>query len=161
MKKIILAMMVISLFPMASALALFGHTVDTLNLFEKNPSWEIVDGASGVIKFSTVNSFFGIVQERASVTVYGLEPKTSYQLIYYGNEDHNDVWPYATCVGRPMTTNTNGYFKSGSGKINHVEMANDDVAQKFWVVLADDVDCENGVMTAWNPTEYLFEEHTI
>lgn len=40
-------------------------------------------------------------------------------------------------------------------------MANDDIAQKFWVVLASDVDCDQGKMIAWNPTEYLFEEHTI
>ena len=40
-------------------------------------------------------------------------------------------------------------------------MLDDGIAQKFWVVKSSDVDCDAGVMTAWNPTEYLFETATI
>lgn len=158
-----MALMVLSVFPMVSASALFGQSTDTLNLYEKNPSdWSIVNnGATGVVEFSTVGTPWRILQERVRVTVHGLEPKTEYQLIYYGNDQVNDVWPYVTCIGKPRRTSTQGYFKSGSTKFNHLEMQNDGLAQKLWVVLADDVDCNAGKMIDWNPTEYLFEEHTI
>jgi len=37
----------------------------------------------------------------------------------------------------------------------------DEVAQKIWLVLAEDIDCENNEMTNWQPEEYLFEYDTI
>ena len=32
---------------------------------------------------------------------------------------------------------------------------------KIWLVLSGDVDCFHEYMTAWNPTEYLFESALI
>ena len=32
---------------------------------------------------------------------------------------------------------------------------------KIWLVLSDDYDGTNTKMTAWNPTEYLFENNLI
>lgn len=159
----LVALAILSIFPVVSATSYFGNTVGTLNLQEKNPSdWSVVEnGAHGIIKLTTVSTPWKIVQQRASVMVYDLIPKTEYQLIYYGNNEFNDVWPYATCIGVPRRTSTQGFFSSGSSVVNHLDMANDDIAQKFWVVLASDVDCDQGKMIAWNPTEYLFEEHTI
>lgn len=160
----LVALAMLSIFPVVSATTYFGNNlVDTLNLQEKNPSdWSVVEnGAHGIIKFTTVSTPWKIVQQRASVMVYDLQPKTEYQLIYYGNNEFNDVWPYATCIGVPRRTSTQGFFSSGSSVVNHMDMRNDDVAQKFWVVLASDVDCNQGKMIAWNPTEYLFEENTI
>lgn len=160
---VVLSLMMLSVLPMVSATMYFGNEVSTLNLQEKNPSdWSVVqNGAHGIIKFSTVSTPWQIVQQRARVMVYDLEPKTMYQLIYYGNNEFNDVWPYATCIGVPHRTSTQGFFSTGSSVVNFLDMKNDGIAQKFWVVKASDVDCQQGKMIAWNPTEYLFEEHTI
>ena len=165
----VLSMIMLSVIPAVSAASLWGNfVVDTLELQEKNPTtWNpVVDGAYGVIKFTAVTTPWNIypvkvVQERMSVQVYDLKPKTMYQLIYYGNSNNNNVWPYATCIGVPRMTSTQGFFNSGSATFNNLDMFGDNKAQKFWVVLASDVDCEQGKMIAWNPTEYLFEANTI
>lgn len=211
----ILSILVLSVFPMASAAIYLGNIVeDTLVLQEKNPvDWSVVqdgncggldytgdslvnyndkkyiqrnkvdannDGiytkediqfigdnyqncraGTGLIKLTTVRTPWRIAQERMDVEVHNLKPSTDYQLIYYGNTLVNDVWPYATCIGVPRKTSSQGFFNSGSAEFKHLQMVNDGIAQKFWVVLADDVDCTSGKMTAWNPTEYLFEANTI
>ena len=164
MRKYIALAMVFSILilPMVSATTYWMNAVDELNLAEKDSSWNIIEGgASGIIKFTTITRFGRLIQQRAQVKVYGLEPKTKYQLIYYGNEENNDVWPYATCIGKPRMTSTRGYFSSGSSQVNHLQMRDDGVAQKFWVVSASDVDCGQEKMIAWNPSEYLFETNTI
>lgn len=164
MKKYLALAMVFSMLvlPAVSAANYFGINVNELQLFEKDSSWNIVpDGAYGLVKFTAVRTPWRIVQERVQVSVHDLEPKTMYQLIYYGDETHNDVYPYATCIGNPRMTSTQGYFKSGSAVFPHLSMWDDSIAQKFWVVPSSDVDCDAGVLTAWNPSEYLFEEHTI
>jgi hypothetical protein len=35
------------------------------------------------------------------------------------------------------------------------------VGAKVWLVLADDLSGDGTAMTAWNPTEYLFEANLI
>ena len=165
MKKYIVMCLALSLFilPMVSAGSYWMNTVDELSIVEKNPSdWSVVEnGANGIVKFTVLSRRGRIIRERIRVTVYGLEPKTKYQLIYYGDETHNDVFPYATCIGKPRKTSTKGYFKSGSAKFSYLNMLDDGIAQKFWVVLASDVSCSEGKMIAWNPESYLFEENTI
>lgn len=37
----------------------------------------------------------------------------------------------------------------------------DTYGAKIWLVLEDDVDCDNQTRTDWNPTEYLFENNGI
>lgn len=140
----------------------FVKVENVMNVVEKDANWDVVeDGAHGVIKYSTITKMGKVIQERVRVSVWGLEPKTKYQLIYYGNEEFNDVWPYATCIGKARMTSTQGYFKGTSAVYNHQELFGDAIPQKFWVILASDIDCEEGVMTAWNPSEYLFEWDTI
>lgn len=165
MKKQILIFLVCSMFlvPTVFAATYWSNTYDTLKLVEKNPSdWSIVeDGANGLITFSTISLYGKIVQERIRVSVWGLEPRTKYQLVYYGDETHNDVWDYATCIGRARTTSTQGYFKGDSAVFNWMGFVDDGIDQKFWVVLASDVDCSTSRMIGWNPTEYLFEYNII
>jgi len=115
----------------------------------------------GTITFTAISKYGKTVQERARVSVWNLEPRTEYQLIYYGDETHNDVWNYATCIGKSRRTSTQGYFKGTSWTYDFSSFLNDNEPQKFWVVLASDVDCDAGEMTAWNPSEYLFEHATI
>jgi len=164
MKKYLTMLLVCSmfLFPMVSASS-WVNTYGELSLTEKNPNdWSVVEnGANGLVEFSLISRFGTIVQERVKVSVWGLEPKTDYQLIYYGDSEHNDVWNYATCIGKERKTSTNGYFKGNSVSLPYLEMMNDEVAQKLWVVKSSDVDCLEGKMIAWQPTEYLFESNTI
>jgi hypothetical protein len=99
----------------------------------------------------------------AALRLRGLVPETSYTLVYYGNEEHNDVWPYATCL-QTFTTNSYGsYFNEGTVLETNLlgNFLTDDVPEKYWVVTTSDVDCLNGQMTAWNPENYLFEFNTI
>ncbi len=283
MKKYLTLAIILSMLVPAVSATYWTNTIDELQIVEKDPSdWGVVEnGAHGLVKFSTSTR-----SQSARFLVWGLEPKTKYQLIYYGlkkqmtsleeyqNEitgemgyscslisttgeltlgcskgrswinikdrwsepfgtlgcseiinyfkgeltqreidemffeyrgreilqsesiivlcdkndytimlqapeidlgnyslldnyldifdmSYNDEWPYATCIGKARKTSTKGYFKSGSARFEHLDMWTDDVAQKFWVVLASDVDCEEGRMIAWNPTEYLFEYNTI
>jgi hypothetical protein len=105
-------------------------------------------------------------------TGHGLEAGQKYSLIYYP-----DSWPgqgliclgsaYASDLGivRVAKRDTNGF----KGLMKRVEInsnlpldsdANASCGAKIWLVLADDVDCENEMMIGWTPTEYLFE-HTL
>lgn len=167
MKKYLIGFVVFSLLvmPMISAGYAWGSEVGGLKLVEKDPSdWSVVEGGGeGLLKFKMYRTFpwMTYMYQTVRVSVYNLEPKTYYQLIYYGNEEYNDVWPYATCLGDSFRTGSVGQGKSKTAKFNYVEMTLDDVDQKLWVVLADDVDCENREMIAWNPSEYLFEYNTI
>ena len=119
----------------------------------------------GVIKFKETTRRGQVVDQRVTAHVWNLNPKTKYQLIYYGFEDetssYNDEWPHATCIGKSRRTSTKGHSYNFGGRLGHSEMLNDGVDQKFWVVLADDVDCKANEMTAWNPSEYLFEIDTV
>ena len=119
-----------------------------VELWEKDSNWDIVeDGAWGKMKYNFSCSEFEFL-----FNGHGLDPETEYCLIYYGDEDNNDVWPYATCLAGGMTNNGGNIHLAGS-----VNLGFDLDNAKIWLVLADDVDCDEGVMTGWNPTEYLFE----
>ncbi|MBD3354040.1 MAG: hypothetical protein GF364_21340 [Candidatus Lokiarchaeota archaeon] len=124
-----------------------------IELVEKNPvTWEIVEGgAHGYLKLFRGSAMFA--------KGYRLEPETEYTLIYYGDETHNNQYPYATCIGSSVSDE--------DGKLlimahyDYSDMVNDGIDQKFWVVLSNDLDCGLGRFTTWNPTEYLFETETI
>lgn len=161
MRKAISILVCLLLLPVAFAAGMT-KVENIVNVVEKDVNWDVVeDGAHGVVKFSSITKMGKVVNEKVRVSVWGLEPKTMYQLIYYGNEQYNDVWPYATCLGKAKKTSTQGYFKGSSTNYNSLALYEDTIPQKFWVVLASDVDCDEGVMTAWNPSEYLFEWDTI
>jgi hypothetical protein len=120
----------------------------------------------GLIDFVTVSSgTSSMVQQRVKVSASNLKPLTKYQLIYYGNSSNmvtqNDIGPYATCIGNVKKTSSVGSFNGLLEKFNFLQMQNDGINQKFWVVLASDVDCKEGKMITWNPTEYLFELNTL
>jgi hypothetical protein len=123
-----------------------------LYLYEKDPvEWTPVEkGAWGKLTFNQTNFNFN---------GHKLLKETEYALIWYGTEEYNDEWPYATCI---MTGFTN---KGGnihlSGEYDFGAFTDDEVGQKIWLVLAEDIDCENNVMTGWQPEEYLFEYDVI
>lgn len=164
MKKyltILTIFLVTTMMTLVSATPLWGVNVEKIKLYQKDPTtWNIVPYGNGEVTLSYVIANDKILAQRARVSVWQLEPKTEYTLIYYGNEDFNDVWPYATCI-KSFKTNTKGYAKSGSGAINFYNFFGNGQGEKFWVVKSADVDCENKMMINWNPTSYLFEHNTI
>ena len=114
----------------------------------------------GEVTLSYNVRFGKISYQRVRATAQGLEPKTEYTLIYYGDKTHNDVYPYVTCI-KTHKTSTQGYFKMNSMKFDWMPFIDDGINQKFWIVKTADLDCENGVLTAFNPSEYLFELASI
>ena len=125
----------------------------SIKLAEKNPDdWSIIKkGAYGQIFFSKGNML--------QFTGFKLVPNTQYTLIYYGDKMNNDVWPFATCI---KTTLSNKYGRiRDTGTFDYSGFIKDSIAEKFWIIRSSDIDCANNQMTAWNPTEYLFEIPTI
>ena len=145
-----------------------------LYLYEKNPDdWSIVeDGAWGKMTYRPSGKTLRYV-----FTGHGLEPGVAYTLIYYP-----DPWPGdgLVCLGS-ATANPGGqvHIRDRVDEID-IPMDGDENAQstegeendedskvggKIWLVLSEDVDCEDDEdgtkMVAWNPTEYLFEYDLI
>lgn len=114
-----------------------------LYLYEKNPAdWTIVDdGAWGKLNYDTDSFVFN---------GHGLTADTEYTLVrYYGT-----TWPTIECLA--SGTSNNG------GNIN-LEGAIGSYGDKVWLVLTADTNCDSyaNAMTAWNPTEYIFEDALI
>ena len=153
-----------------------------LNLYEKNPSdWSIVDGGAwGMMKYNLAGPEF-----EYDFNGKGLEPNTDYSLIYYADKPDRFVnWggnnPGALIASG--TSNGGGNIHlGGSTELNmdlpHQNDANADITEhdycgppdyyttctgaKIWLVLSSDYNPTTRTMTAWNPTEYLFESYLI
>jgi hypothetical protein len=129
-----------------------------LYLCEKNETtWEIVpNGSWGKMKYLLNGPEF-----KLNFNGHGLEPDWNYTLIYYP-----DPWPgkNLTCLGNG-TANEGGNIRIASsiytGDLPNESDENFPEGAKIWLVLSDDVDCENRMMTGWNPKEYLFEHNLI
>lgn len=182
--------LILGIFSMFMLPGVFAAT-EKLGLVQKDPSdWSTVDGATADLKLSSkiglvraepllgqvtydyekygdkaklhpivkkifFNKKIKKVINEVSVRLKDAEPYTQYTLIYYGNEENNDVWPFATCIASDKTNRKGSASFEGEFDWTKKE------GQKFWVVKSSDVDCNNGKMIAWNPTEYLFETRTI
>ena len=137
---------------------------------DNEDDWSIVeDGASGLLKYNLSGDTFDFEFEGEA-----LEPDTSYALIYYA-----DPWPGDNPGALIASGTTDGDGKielEGSPNLdtdlpnptdeNYDNPVNgqDPPGAKIWLVLSADYNndlAETGPMTAWNPTEYLFEENTI
>lgn len=134
-----------------------------LYLYEKNPAdWTIVpDGAWGKMTYNLEGSEFDFV-----FNGHDLEPNTSYTLIYYA-----DPWQGnhpGAFIATGMTNNGGNINLAGEVDIGtsipNVADANYPAGGKIWLVLSSDYNSgtsTTGPMTAWNPTEYLFENNLI
>lgn len=95
-----------------------------------------------------------------SLTAQGLTPATSYSLIYYadGFPGNNP----GAFIGS-FTTNGAGAIASGPQIVNlGVDLptlpdGNFAIGAKIWLVLSSDYNSGTKSMTAWNPSQYLFE----
>lgn len=85
---------------------------------------------------------------------HGLQADTAYSLIYYA-----DPWP-GNNPGALIASGTS----NGGGNIHlagSVDLGLDLSAAKIWLVTSSDYDSTSNSMTAWNPSDYLFEFDTI
>ena len=130
--------------------------VGHLYLYEKDANWDIVldGGAWGKMKYNTSGSTFNFV-----FNAHGLEADTDYTLIYYP-----DPWPGSglICLG---SGTANDYADVHiMGRVDTGDLpaeADENDGAKIWLVLSNDVDCDNHLMTGWTPAEYLFEYDLI
>ena len=138
-----------------------GPQMATLELREKDSTtWEVIeDGAKGTLTFNTASDTF-----TGNFSATGLNNTTSYDLIYYA-----DPWPGSN-PGALIAT----FTTDGSGDILAINIdinlgmdlpqssdANYPAGAKIQLVLSNDYDSTNKKLTAWNPSEYLFEMNLI
>ncbi|MFH2020274.1 MAG: hypothetical protein ABIJ34_02605 [archaeon] len=128
----------------------------SVGLVAKDPAtWNPVSGGSGTIYGENIPGTPGYY----AILIFKLEKSTNYTLIYYGDNTHNDVWPYATCL-KSFTSSSYGYIID-KVKLDLAKYKVDPAANKIWLIRSSDVDCTAGQMISWNPTNYLFERKTI
>lgn len=122
--------------------------MEHLYLFEKNPTdWTIVpDGAWGKLSY---------LKSKFVFNGHELEPETSYTLIYYP-----DPWNGAEgySFGSAIADEYGDVHIAGEFTLTHSPSDLNTAGSKIWLVLTSDW---NNGMTAWNPTEYLFEYELI
>lgn len=132
--------------------------VGHLYLYEKDPvSWEIVDGGAwGKMKYNLSGEEFEYV-----FNGHELDPNTAYSLIYYA-----DPWPGnnpGACIATGIPNAGGQLHLEGSIDlgIDLPDSADANYADgaKIWLVPSSDHDGTG--MTAWNPTDYLYEHDLI
>lgn len=130
-----------------------------LMLYEKDSSWDIVEGgAYGVMDYNFQGPTFDFYFEG-----YDLAATTDYSLIYYA-----DPWPgdHPGALLGTGTSDGSGYVTI-SGSINfggHLPDPADDNypdGAKIWLVLSSHYNSTECEMTGWAPTQYLFEHNLI
>ena len=133
-----------------------------LYLFEKDPAtWEIVEGGAwGKMKYNLSGSTFDFV-----FNGHELLPGSDYTLIYYPDKEGNP-WPRTDILCLASGTADeygNIHLAASVEPDSDLPMAAIDIntGAKIWLVLSSDVDCEAGIMSGWQPTEYLFEYDLI
>lgn len=155
-------------------------------LIEKNSvTWQpVTDGAVGLLLYDPVGSQFEYVFE-----AYGLEPNTSYRLIYYADftPDRFDQWggnnpgallgtftadtsgniapyTYSLDLGMNLPCLPDANMWSDS-LIYDYSLAPDYYAHAFgakiWLVPSDCYDAVENQVIVWSPTEFLFETDLI
>jgi hypothetical protein len=142
---------------------------NNLYLYPKDPTtWDIIEGGAWG-KYNYQISGTGDDTEASGVfNGHGLVAGTDYSLIYYLEVAPNP-WPaggYAVVVIGEGTANNGGNVHiTGTATIGYSDTQPDvgdyigQTGDKIWLVLSSDL--EDSVMTAWNPSEYLFEYKLI
>lgn len=114
-----------------------------LYLVEKNPSdWSVLDGSWAKLTYT---------DDKFSFNAHDLE-EGEYTLLTYGG------WTNVACFGTAMVNDGGNLHLNGAYDFDLMTDEPENVPVKVWLVKSSDVNCEAGKMTAWNPTEYLFEK---
>lgn len=174
MKKVFLILSAVLLLSVLSVIA--QGTETSIKLVQKNPSdWSVVQGgfSSTLFLYQMMEvqwlpcswnkayncKTYGYVDYYSVIPTGKVKPNTSYTLVYYGFDSHNDEWNYVTCI-QSKNSGSYGYLNFG-GKYKWTSFLNDGLNQKFWIVPTADLDCANNKFVAWNPSNILFETRTI
>ena len=132
-----------------------------LYLYEKNVlgDWSIVEGGAwGKMKYNLSAPTFDFV-----FNGHNLNPDTDYSLIYYA-----DGWPgnHPGALLASGTSNDGGDIHlAGPNELN-IDLpdpadANYPGGAKIWLVLSSNYNAATNSLTAWNPTQWLFESELI
>ena len=135
-------------------------TFTSLSLYEKEPdTWERVEGgARGKLVYKASGPTFDFAFNGRR-----LESNTGYSLIYYADPwpgDHPGAFIASGTTNHRGRITLTGRVELGTDIPNSGD-ANYPDGGKIWLVLSSDYDAATNKMTAWNPTEYLFEERLI
>jgi hypothetical protein len=122
-----------------------GNGKKKLLLFAKNPStWEIIkNGGSGKLVYREANGSF-------TFHAVKLQPRTAYALARYA-----DAPPTGEILARGVS-DARGRLELSGTWLNWTK--------KFWLVTVADLSGapgETGVLRAWHPENYLFEEKPL
>lgn len=140
----------------------------TTYLYEKDPTtWDVVaNGGAAMLKYLPEGEVFHFM-----LTAVNLTPHQNYSLIYYP-----DPFPGngLICLGsntagvdgrlHMKTVGTGGTYTPPVDTGDLPAEGDLNTGAKIWLVLTDDIGgvcSEADHMTAWNPTEYLFENSLI
>ena len=111
--------------------------------------------AWGKMRYRLSGSMFDFVFNGHELT-----PGQSYTLIYYP-----DPWPGQglICLGTNQANEDANVHIKGFVETGDLPADYDDNTEgaKIWLVLTDDVNCDEAKMVGWNPSEYLFEHNLI
>lgn len=169
-KKLILCAIVLCLVAAAVPVIAKGPTrvagksrIGHLYLVEKNPAdpnWPVVPGGAwGKMTYRTTAPRFWFV-----FNGHNLVPGQDYTLIYYPDKVGNP-WPRTDiiCLGSDRANEDGDIHIKEIVDTGDLPNTENDINEgaKLWLVLSDDVDCDEEMIFGWNPTEYLFEYDLI
>jgi len=127
-----------------------------LYLVERDLStWDVIPGGAwGKMQYNLSGPEFCFV-----FNGHGLKIEENYTLIYYP-----DPWPGngLICLGSGVVDEYGNIHIQGYADTDDLPIETDtNSGAKIWLVLSDDVDCDNAKMAGWNGAEYLFEYNLI
>lgn len=153
---IVMSLMLSPAFAKGNTGAAGKSNVGHLYLYEKDSeTWEIVEGGAwGKMKYNLSGPTFGFVFNGHSLAI-----GQDYTLIYYP-----DPWPGEglICLGSSIANEEGNVHVKGSVDTGDLPADYDENdGAKIWLVLTDDVDCDQAKMIGWDASAYLFEYDLI
>ena len=142
---VLIALLMGALFVGVAAAPAGKSNVAHLYLYEKDASWNIVDGGAwGKMKYNLSGEEFEFV-----FNGHGLVPNVDYTLVCFPID-----WPNCICL-ESGTANIDGNVNI-AGSVNTLDLTD----AKIWLVPSDKVNCNTGKV-AWSPADYLMEGDVI
>ena len=126
-----------------------------------DPNWPVIPGPWGKMKYNLSGPTFNFV-----FNGHGLDPNTSYTLIYYPDKEGNP-WPREDimCLGNDTADEDGNVHIKESVDTGDLPNPDPDIdineGAKIWLVLSEAIDCNEGMMFGWSPGKFLFEYDLI
>lgn len=117
--------------------------VSHLYLYEKDSSWDVVDGGAWAkLTFNAKN-------DKYVFNGHNLAPNLEYTLVNYGG------WPTVAVLGEGVSDKKGNVHIQGTFDVDKLLIEGSNDGAKIWLVPTSDIDGE--AFTTWNPSSYLFE----